>query len=177
MKLFLLAASIKSNSLNKKLISICHSHLKNNHSVIVENFSNFEVPLYSEDLESKIGIPEKAKKFAYNILEADKIIFSVPEYNGSTPGAFKNMVDWISRIRPIPLKDKNILIISASPSNYGGSRAFLHTRVPLEVCGGFVYPRTFSLATAHNLIDNNGKMIDTKLERNLYNLLEEFISK
>jgi NAD(P)H-dependent FMN reductase len=177
MKLFLLAASLTSDSLNKKLISICSSHLKDEHTVDLQNFSDFQAPLYSADLEIKEGIPKNAEKFAEHILNADKIIFSVPEYNGSTPGAFKNMIDWISRIRPIPFKHKHILIISASPSNYGGSRAFLHTRVPLEDCGAFVYPRTFALATAHNIIDNDGKMIDTKLEKILHNLLEEFISK
>ena len=177
MKLLLLAASISSNSLNKKLISLCNSHLRNKHDVTLVNFADFDTPLYSADIETKEGIPKNAKKLADHILGAEKIVFAVPEYNNSIPGAFKNIIDWISRMRPVPFKDKQILIVSASPSNYGGSRAFWHTRVPLEVCGAFVYPRTFSLAKAHNLIDKSGKMVDTKLEKNLHNLLEEFILK
>ncbi len=176
MKLFLLSASLASDSLNSKLIASCQSYLQNKHELIIEKFSDFESPLYSIDIENKEGIPKNVERFASHLINADKIIFAVPEYNGSTPGAFKNMIDWVTRIRPVPFKNKQILIISASPSNYGGNRAFLHTRAPFESCGAFVYPRTFSLANAHNMIDKDGKIIDTKLEQNLHNLIEEFTS-
>lgn len=176
MKVFLLAASLRKDSLNQKLISICNKHFSE-HDVNLRQFSEFDVPLYNGDIEQNEGIPENATKFANYLKEADKIIFAVPEYNYSTPGTFKNLIDWTSRIRPMPFKDLEILIISASPSASGGHRGFLHTKVPLEGCGAFVYPGTFSLSNAHQAFKENGELIDKKLEKDLHKLLDEFIAK
>jgi len=174
MKVFLLAASLMKDSLNKKLISICNNHLSE-HDAYFKELSEFDVPLYNGDIEENEGIPENAKKFANFLKEADKIIFSVPEYNFSIPGIFKNLIDWTSRIRPMPFKGLEILVISASPAACGGNRSFWHTKVPLEGCGAFVYPGTFSLSNAHTSFEENGELVDNKLEKILHKLLDEFL--
>lgn len=176
MKVFLLAASLRKDSLNKKLISICKKHLSE-HEIAFKELSEFDVPLYNGDIEQNEGIPDNAKKFAHSLKEADKIILAVPEYNYSIPGVFKNLIDWTSRIRPMPFKDLEILIISASPAACGGNRSFWHTKVPLEGCGAFVYPGTFSLSNAHIAFKENGELIDKKLEKTLHTLLDEFLRK
>ena len=106
---------------------------------------------------------------------ADKIIFSVPEYNYSTPGTFKNLIDWVSRIRPMPWKGLKILLISASPAMVGGHRSHIFTKIPLEGCGSFVYPGTFSLGNAYKTFDDKGNLTDGKLTENLVKLLKTFI--
>jgi NAD(P)H-dependent FMN reductase len=176
MKIFLLAASLRKESSNKALINICAEHLKHNHEVDLAEFSEFDVPLYNGDIEEKDGVPQNAQNFAQRICEADKVIFSVPEYNYSVPGAFKNLIDWASRIRPMPYKGLKTLILTASPAACGGNRSYWHTKIPLEGCGAFVYPGTFSLAKTYETLDSKGELRDAKLLQQLHSLLNEFTS-
>ena len=44
-----------------------------------------------------------------------------PEYNGSIPAAFKNVIDWISRVNMKFLGDKPVLLLSTSPGKNGGA--------------------------------------------------------
>lgn len=176
MKIFLLAASLRKDSSNKVLINICADHLKQKHEVDIAEFSEFDAPLYNGDIEERDGVPKNAQDFAKRICEADKIIFSVPEYNYSVPGAFKNLIDWASRVRPMPYKGLKILILNASPAACGGNRSYWHTKIPLEGCGAFVYPGTFSLAKTYEVLDSNGNLKDPKLKNQLHQLLDEFVS-
>lgn len=176
MKIFLLAASLRKQSSNKSLINICAEYLEQSHEVDLGDFSEFDVPLYDGDIEEKDGVPKNAQEFSKRMKEADKIIFSVPEYNFSIPGTFKNLIDWVSRVRPMPYKGLKILILSASPAACGGNRSYWHTRVPLEGCGAFVYPGTFSLAKTYEVLDSKGNIKDPKLKDQLHQLLDEFVS-
>jgi chromate reductase, NAD(P)H dehydrogenase (quinone) len=174
MRIFLLAASLRKESSNKALISLCANYLGKNHEVDFAEFSEFDVPLYNGDIQEKDGIPQNAQNFSKRIKEADKVIFSVPEYNYSVPGAFKNLIDWASRIRPIPYKDLKILILTASTADCGGNRSYWHTKIPFEGCGAFVYPGTFSLAKTHKILDSKGELREEKLLQQLHSLLDEF---
>ena len=40
------------------------------------------------------------------IRNADGIIIASPEYNWTIPGAFKNALDWVSRMKDQPFKGK-----------------------------------------------------------------------
>jgi chromate reductase len=176
MKLLLLAASLRAESLNKKLINVCAEYLRSKqHEIDLRQMQEFDVPLYDGDTDSSSGVPENAKKLADLMKAADKIIFSVPEYNYSIPGIFKNLIDWVSRVRPSPLKGLKILLISASPSGIGGRLGYFQTRIPLEGCGSFVYPGTFSLANAHMCFDEKGELKDEKLLQSLQSLLDQYL--
>jgi NAD(P)H-dependent FMN reductase len=41
-------------------------------------------------------------------IESDAFIVASPEYNGSMPGMFKNLIDWTSHFRPQPFGGKHI---------------------------------------------------------------------
>jgi NAD(P)H-dependent FMN reductase len=75
-------------------------------------------------------------------------LIASPEYNFSLPGVLKNAIDWLSRAKPMVLKGKRALLLSASPSLVGGNRGLWALRVPLEAIGVHVYPDMFSLASA-----------------------------
>ncbi len=55
------------------------------------------MPIYSEDRENDGGIPDQAQRFLKIIQDADGIILSLAEHNGSYTSAFKNILDWTSR--------------------------------------------------------------------------------
>ncbi len=176
MSIFLMAASLRAESVNKKLTNLCHKILSSTHQVDYANMSEFDAPLYNMDIQNGPGIPASINDFAKRIKQAQKIIISSPEYNFSTPGVLKNLIDWVSRIEPMPWKNVEILLMSASPGMVGGNRGLWHTRVPLEACGSFVYPEMFSLADAYTAFDQDGNLVDKKLQSRLEQLLNDFIN-
>jgi chromate reductase len=104
------------------------------------------------------------------------LVISSTEYNYSTPGTLKNLIDWVSRLNPTPWKDCPILLMSASPALVGGNRGLWHTRVPLECCGGFILPNMFSLASAYTAFDEKGKLKDAELQKRLQQNISQFIA-
>lgn len=112
-------ASNSQNSINKQLAQMAAGRLSNTENRIVD-LNDYELPLYSVDLERAQGIHQNAVKFHELIKASDGIIVSVAEYNGLHTSAFKNLWDWLSRIpmeKPRNIWDnKPMLLLSASPS-------------------------------------------------------------
>lgn len=177
MKILLFAASLRKDSFNKKLICLAANAFKNKGCEIdLANFKEFEVPLYDADLNESEGLPEGAKLFIQKMQQADATVIASPEYNFSTPGTLKNLIDWVSRQSPMPFSNQQFLLMSASPSLVGGNRGLWATRVPLEACGAFIYPDMFSLASAHTAFDDQNFLKDqtlqTRLEENIKNFVD-----
>jgi chromate reductase len=176
MKLFMFAASLRKDSCNKKLIQIIAQIIKEQGMVAdFADFSEFSAPLYNEDIQNNVGFPAEILHFTQRLQEADGLIISSPEYNFSTPGTLKNLIDWVSRIKPMPWKGYPILLMSASPSLVGGNRGLWSTRIPLEACGGLVFPDMFSLAGAFTAFDEHGNLKESQLHNRLRQNVTEFI--
>lgn len=177
MRFLMFAASARQDSVNRKLIELAASMIVSaGHHVDYAHFSEFDVPLYHGDINAEKGIPDNAKKLITRMHEADAVIISSPEYNFSTPGTLKNLIDWVSRETPMPWTNQVILLMSASPALAGGVRGLWHTRVPLEGCGAIVYPNMFSLAGAYSAFKEDGTLQDASLMQRLKELLDEFSS-
>ncbi len=176
MQLFLFATSLQANSVNKKLINLAAKLLKDSgHTLDLADFSEFEMPLYNADIQNHQGFPATVTQFIERMHKADALVISVPEYNFSMPGIFKNLIDWVSRVTPMPWMNQRILLLSASPSLVGGNRSLWATRVPLECCGSLVYPDMFSLASAYEAFDTEGKLKSEALQKRLVSLLNNFV--
>ncbi len=176
-KILLMATSLRKESLNKKLIENSNRILnieKGNHTFEVIQFNDYALPIFDGDLETQSGLPENAKKLAQKISAADAVIFSTPEYNGGIPGGFKNTIDWLSRVKPMPLTGKHALLLAASPGALGGVRGLWHSRVPLEALGMHVFPEMFGLSVANNAFDEKGILKDAATVDRLKKLLFQF---
>ena len=57
-----------------------------------------------------------------------RLIIVSPEYNWSIPGGLKNAIDWASRLKEQPFKDKPVVLQSCAPGLLGGSRMQYHLR-------------------------------------------------
>ena len=176
-KFLIMGMSLRKDSFNKKLAESAHRILTNEpsvHQFELVRFNNFSMPVYDGDIETETGIPEGVKKLGKKITEADALILSTPEYNGGIPGAFKNAIDWVSRISPMPWPGKTLLLLGASPGALGAIRSLAHSRVPFESIGVFVFPEMFGLSQAHKAFDAQGKLTDAATEERLTKLLEKF---
>jgi len=176
MKILLLTASVRQESLNKKLSKIVFMLLEQQAAVVEELGSiDLMLPLYDGDAEMSQGLPEQAQLLVKRLQQADAFIITTPEYNYSIPGPLKNMIDWISRARPMPLAGLPILLLSASPALAGGSRGLLQVRVPLEICGAHVFPASFSLAQADQAFDEANQLKEPELQKQLDKIIERFL--
>ncbi|MFZ3231478.1 MAG: NADPH-dependent FMN reductase [Pseudobdellovibrio sp.] len=176
-KILMMGMSLRKDSLNKKLAQnafriLTNENLNHQHELLM--FNDFPMPVYDGDIETDHGIPDMVKQLGQKISEAKALVLSTPEYNGGIPGAFKNAIDWVSRISPMPWTGKKILLLGASPGALGAIRGLGHSRVPLDSIGAFVFPEFFGLPLAHQAFDDAGKLKDPATEERLKKLLLKF---
>ena len=93
------------------------------------SFAGF--PLYNDDVRVDPGPPADVEAFAAAIRAADGIIIVSPEYNWSIPGPLKNAIDWVSKLKDQPFKDKPVVLQSCSTGQMGGGRMQYHLRMAL----------------------------------------------
>ncbi len=172
MKILIFAGSLRVDSVNKKNAREAvrlTSELGAEAEFI--DLRDYPMPPYDGDIEAQ-GIPEIVKKLSAKIAAVDALIISTPEYNASIPGTLKNVIDWLSRDKPVTMNDKHLLLLAASPGMFGGMRALWHSRQPFEQLGVHVYPEMLGLKDAYNAFDASGKLKDDK---GLKTLIEKFI--
>lgn len=125
MKLLAFGASNSRNSLNKALArhaaDLFKAEVASNTEITFLDLNEFEMPIYSIDRETEGGIPEHARAFYAAIGAADALIISFAEHNGTYTVAFKNILDWMTRIDRRVYQDKPLLILSTSPGQGGGA--------------------------------------------------------
>ncbi len=114
------AGSNSKNSINKQLATYA-GQLLSDVSVNVLDLNDFELPIYSMDIETADGIPEPATQFFNLIQKSDGIILSLAEHNGGFAAVFKNIFDWMSRINTKLFVGKPMLLMATSPGGRGGA--------------------------------------------------------
>jgi len=132
MRIIAFAASTSSQSINKQLVGyatrLLEGGLIGDVSVETIDLRDYEMPIYSIDRQREGGIPRAAQDFFTKIGEADAVIISFAEHNGSYTAAYKNLFDWASRIDMRVYQDKPAVLFSTSPGPGGGGNV-LNTAV------------------------------------------------
>lgn len=120
MKVIAFGGSNSKESINKKLATYTASLFKNA-TVEVLDLNDFEMPLFGVDLEKKIGEHKLAQAFIDKVATADILVVSLAENNGNYSVAFKNVLDWCSRITKNIFADKEMILMATSPGARGGA--------------------------------------------------------
>jgi len=105
--------------------------------VMAPPFETF--PLYNADVQEASGFPGPAQDLATAIRGADAVLFVTPEYNWSMPGALKNAIDWVSRMKEQPFEGKPVAIQSCSQGPLGGARMQYHWRMSMTFLKAFIF--------------------------------------
>ena len=61
--------------------------------------SDYPMPIYDGDLETRSGPPEHAIRLKRMFGQHQGVFIASPEYNASVTPLLKNTLDWISRVR------------------------------------------------------------------------------
>ncbi|PSV09204.1 NADPH-dependent FMN reductase [Photobacterium leiognathi] len=127
MKLLAFAATNSQQSINRALVTYAASQV-NADEVEILDLNDFEMAIYSIDRENASGIPEQAQLFFDKIGQADAILISFAEHNGTYTAAYKNIFDWASRINQKFYQQKPVIMLATSPGP-GGAKNVLDTAV------------------------------------------------
>ena len=105
------------------------------------------MPIYNHDIQEATGFPAEAVSWADAIRSADALIIVSPEYNWSIPGGLKNAIDWVSRMKDQPFKDKPVALQSCAGGILGGSRMQYHLRQSLTSVDALLFGRPEVIVT------------------------------
>lgn len=136
--------------------------------------ADLNLPLYDGDAEDADGIPASVQSFADQIEAADAVLISTPEYNKGPSGVLKNALDWVSRTRGSPWKNKPVAVMSAAAGRAGGERAQMVLR-------GFMVPfqprilqgPEIHLAGSGSAFDEAGQLTSAQYTKSLQALMDK----
>lgn len=173
MKIIAFGGSPSKNSINKKLATYAAS-LFENAEVEVLDLNDFQMPLFSVDVEKEIGQHPLAKNFLDKIATADILVASLAENNGNYSAAFKNVFDWCSRINGKVFQEKPMLLMATSPGARGGASVLEIAKNAFPRYGAII-KATFSLPSFNDNFDvEKGKISNEELDNQLKEIVESF---
>lgn len=176
-RLLAFAASLRAGSWNRRLIAVAAAAAaQRGAEVELVDFHAFDVPLFDGDLLSASGVPAGALEFSRLVSAADGMMVAAPEYNFSLPGTLKNLIDWVSRVRPVPIRGKTAMLLSASAGQVGGIRGLWQLRIPLEGLGMIVSPDMYSLPWADKAYAGDGTLKEPERQTRLEEMVAGFVT-
>lgn len=167
MKILAFAGSNSTVSINKKLVTFTSTFFSDDEVEILD-LNDFEMPIYKREIEIAGGTPQKALDFAAKIDQCDLILLSTPENNGNFPAVFKNLMDWISRIKGRKIfGGKPMFLMATSDGGRGGASVLeiAEKRFPFdgaEVLEIFSLPKFSEYFDAEKGIVNEEKLEEFK---------------
>lgn len=161
--------SLRRESYNQKLAAIAAAGAREaGAEITVLQLRDYPLPVFDEDLEAALGMPDFAKKLKAIFADHDGFIIASPEYNSSVTAALKNAIDWVSRTTSetepslSAFTGKTAVILSASPGGLGGLRGLVHLRAILGNIGITVLPDQIAIPKAYEVFAADGTLSDAK---------------
>ena len=172
MKVIAFAASSSKQSINKQLVTYAAS-LVDKAEVEVLDLNDYELPLFSVDIEKELGQPALAQAFIAKLGSADALVISFAEHNGNYSAAWKNLFDWCSRIVQKIFQKKPTILLSTSPGERGGATVMdialnALPRFAAEIKGSMSLPSFYE-----NFDADSGRVIHTDYDKQLHETMNK----
>jgi NAD(P)H-dependent FMN reductase len=155
-----IGGSNSKNSINKTLAEYVGGLIKNVNLIKID-LNNYEMPLFSVDVEAEKGNPINALALNETIEMADGFVISLAEHNGAYSVAFKNTFDWLSRINGKVWRNKPMLLLATSPGPRGGLTVLEIALGRFPFNGGNIIG-SLSFPSFHENF-NNGEVVNKEL--------------
>jgi NAD(P)H-dependent FMN reductase len=166
-----IGGSTSKLSINKQLAEYAGS-LVEGVEVVNIDLNDYDLPLYSIDIENETGFPKDLMKLNALVEQTDGIVLSLAEHNGAYSAAFKNAFDWLSRVEGKVWRNKPMLLLSTSPGPRGGQSVMdlALSRFPFN--GGNITGSMTLPSFGQNF--ENGSISDKELKGKLSVLVVQF---
>lgn len=117
---------------------------------------------YVRDMyDAKAMAPGLAELQQRYVLDVEKLVFVVPEYNGSYPGVVKLFIDGISVNQyPKNLGNKHVALIGVSSGRAGNLRGMDHLATTVNHMGGWLLPNKLPVSNVESLLNEAGELVD-----------------
>jgi chromate reductase, NAD(P)H dehydrogenase (quinone) len=110
------------------------------------------------------------------ITAADKILFVIPEYNGSFPGILKLFVDACSiRYGGQTFREKKVAMVGIATGRAGNIRGLEHFTSVMMFMGATVLPNLLPLSGFKKLLDAENKLTDAPTQLAIEKQIEAFL--
>lgn len=110
-KVLALSGSASKESSNTSFLKAISMHLEDQYNITIYSELR-EFPLFRpEDLEQEL--PEIILNFKANLMQADFVLISTPEYTKNIPAVLKNALDWVTASGEF--QDKKVLAMTLTP--------------------------------------------------------------
>lgn len=116
----ILEGSLRKASLSRAY-GRCAANLAPEGTSITHLPSTEALPHFNQDVLDA-GMPQAVTALGEAVANIDALLIVTPEYNWSVPGSLKNAIDWLSRLKPVPLDGMPVAIWTVSPGLLGGAR-------------------------------------------------------
>jgi chromate reductase len=173
MRVFAISGSARRGSYNTALLRAAAECTPGHEFVIWAGLT--EVPAYDEDLDT-VPPPPAVAALREEIARADAVLIATPEYNGSIPGALKNVLDWVSR--PFPtnvLRRKRVAVVGASTGLFGAIGAQADLRKVLNVIGADVLEAALYVPTVDQAFRPGGQLRERELRTALCAVVHDLV--
>ena len=139
-KILVLPGTARIGSNNIKLAALAVKELTLIDAEVTRiSLSDYPLPIYEDDLESRTGPPANAVRLKQMMMAHQGVLITSPEYSASVTPLLKNAIDWVSRMKDQPFKEKPVAIQSASQGPLGGARMQYHWRMSMTFLAAFIF--------------------------------------
>lgn len=176
MKIIGFAGSTSSRSINKRLVQFTLDQIKGeDFSTELIDLKDYPLPIFNVDVEEEKGYPQNAYKFMDKIKEADALVVSMAEHNGSYAAEVKNLLDWCSRIELGFFHDLPMFLMSTSPGGFGGGNVLEAAKSRFPKFNADLRS-TFKLPKFKDHFSDEEGIIDSELRKEHHEQLDQFLS-
>lgn len=175
-KVLAVSGSLRKRSHNSGLIRAVAANAPE--GVEIEIYDALEsLPPYNEDRDTD-PIPAAVADLRARIAEADAVLISTPEYNGTVPGQLKQFVDWGSRPYGTgALAGKPVAVVGVSMSDYGARWAQEHLKKALGVAGAQVTEIDLPVGGSGSKFDEDGNLTDQETVDRLVEVVSALVDQ
>ena len=165
LKILVIPGSTRTGSHNARLAAAAaYQFAQAGAEVTRISLSDFPLPIYDGDLQTKSGVPKHAVNLKRMMSAHHGVLIVTPEYNSSVPPLVKNAIDWVSRVQDVNetryqvFRGRPFAIAAASESRLGGTRCLAALRLILSACQATVIPNQLALSFAGEAYDDMDRL-------------------
>jgi len=165
LKILVIPGSLRTGSHNARLAAAAaYQFAQAGAEVTRISLSDFPLPIYDGDLQTKSGVPKHAINLKRMMSAHHGVLIVTPEYNSSVPPLVKNTIDWVSRVQDVNetryqvFRGRPFAIAAASESRLGGTRCLAALRLILSACQATVIPNQLALSFAGEAYDDMDRL-------------------